>query len=77
MPDKRERTVVATASQVAIAMVTVLIALLVPALIVADFLRIDVHSHSASDTLINWVPQTAVIVLAALALMRTIRRLGR
>jgi hypothetical protein len=77
MPDKPERTVVATASQVAIAMVTVLIALLVPALIVADFLRIDVHSHSASDTLINWVPQTAVIVLAALALMRTIRRLGR
>lgn len=32
-------------------------------LIVLNFLRIDSASHSGSDTLINWVPQTLILVL--------------
>jgi hypothetical protein len=35
---------------------------------VANFARIDSASHSASDTLINWVPQTAILVVVGLAI---------
>ena len=35
---------------------------------VANFVRIDSASHSASDTLINWVPQTAILVVVGLAI---------
>ncbi len=32
-------------------------------LMVLNFLRLDIPSHSASDTLINFIPETAVMVL--------------
>ncbi len=35
---------------------------------VANFVRIDSASHSASDTLINWVPPTAILVVVGLAI---------
>jgi hypothetical protein len=43
-------------------------------LVAADFVRIDSASHSVSDTLINWLPQSAVIVFIALALARLVDR---
>jgi hypothetical protein len=45
-------------------------------LVIADFVRIDSASHSVSDTLINWVPQTAVIVLLAVVLGAAIDRVA-
>jgi len=47
----------------------------VAALSIADFFRIDSTSHSASDTLVNWVPQTALLVLVGWVLMRLVSRL--
>ncbi len=41
---------------------------------VANFVRIDSASHSASDTLINWVPQTAILVVVGLAIAFAARR---
>lgn len=38
------------------------------ALIMLNFRRIDVHSHSASDTLINFIPQTVILTLVLLAI---------
>ncbi|MGZ5385427.1 MAG: hypothetical protein ACXWH0_15785 [Acidimicrobiia bacterium] len=35
-------------------------------LCVVNFVRIDSVSNSASDTLINWVPQTAILTIVAL-----------
>ncbi len=32
-------------------------------LIVVNFYRLDSHSHSVSDTLLNFIPETAVLVL--------------
>ena len=72
-----EHEVPTTKMQAARAVLLVLITALMVGVIVADFLRIDAHSHSASDTLINWVPQTAVIVVIALICMRAVRRQGR
>lgn len=37
------------------------------ALVVLNFWRIDRHSHSASDTLINFLPQTVVLILLLIA----------
>ncbi len=33
------------------------------ALVVINFFRIDAHSHSASDTLINFIPETVLLTL--------------
>jgi hypothetical protein len=38
------------------------------ALIVVNFLRIDSSSHSVSDTLLVFIPQTAVLVFLLIAL---------
>ena len=38
------------------------------ALVVANFYRIDSHSHSVSDTLINVVPETIVLTLVLIAI---------
>jgi hypothetical protein len=54
----------------------VLIAGLATLLVIADFVRIDVASHSVSDTLINWVPQVGVIALLAVALLALDKRIG-
>ncbi|MSR70518.1 hypothetical protein EXS62_00545 [Candidatus Kaiserbacteria bacterium] len=41
-----------------------LIMLLFLVLMLANFYRIDSSSHSVSDTLINFIPQTALLVAA-------------
>jgi hypothetical protein len=46
-------------------------------LAVADFVRIDSGSHSVSDTLINWVPQAALILVVAIAFGAVTERLSR
>ena len=38
------------------------------ALIVFNFIRIDRHSHSVSDTLINFVPETIILGLILIAI---------
>jgi hypothetical protein len=43
---------------------------------VANFIRIDSTSHSASDTLINWIPQTAILVVIGCGIAWTLRRLA-
>ena len=40
-----------------------LVLLIYVAIAVWNFIRIDSHSHSASDTLINFVPQTFILTL--------------
>jgi hypothetical protein len=48
---------------------------LVVALSIANFIRIDDNSHSASGTLLNWIPQTAALAgLAWFGSYRLIRR---
>jgi hypothetical protein len=44
---------------------------------IANFVRIDSVSHSASDTLLNWVPQTAILVVAGFAISGVAHRLRR
>jgi hypothetical protein len=51
--------------------------LAVAALSVVNFVRIDSTSHSASDTLLNWVPQTFLLVVAVMVVVRVIRRRER
>ncbi|MGZ5384199.1 MAG: hypothetical protein ACXWH0_09475 [Acidimicrobiia bacterium] len=46
-------------------------------LCVVNFVRIDSVSNSASDTLINWVPQTAILAVVGVALMRAVRGGGK
>ena len=43
---------------------------------IANFVRVDSASHSASDTLINWVPQTAILVIVGLVIAFGARRRG-
>jgi amino acid transporter len=38
------------------------------AIVVANFLRIDASSHSVSDTLINFVPQTILLMLVLIGI---------
>ncbi len=38
------------------------------ALMVWNFFRIDSNSHSVSDTLLNFIPETAVLVLILIAI---------
>lgn len=40
----------------------------------ANFARIDSASHSASDTLINWIPQTSTLLFVGLVLVSVFRR---
>jgi cytochrome c-type biogenesis protein CcmH/NrfF len=49
----------------------------VAALSVVNFVRIDSTSHSASDTLLNWVPQTFLLVVAVMVVVRVVRRRER
>jgi cytochrome c-type biogenesis protein CcmH/NrfF len=42
-----------------------------------NFVRIDSTSHSASDTLLNWVPQTFLLVVAVMVVVRVVRRRER
>jgi hypothetical protein len=51
--------------------------LAVAALSVVNFVRIDSTSHSASDTLLNWVPQTFLLVVAVMVVVRVVRRRER
>ncbi|MFZ0493717.1 MAG: hypothetical protein WAM81_11035 [Acidimicrobiia bacterium] len=51
--------------------------LVVVALSVVNFVRIDSASHSASDTLLNWVPQTFLLVVAVMVVVRVVRRRER
>jgi len=51
--------------------------LVVAALSVVNFVRIDSTSHSASDTLLNWVPQTFLLVVAVMVVVRVVRRRER
>lgn len=51
-----------------------LVAALVATLTAANFVRIDSASHSASDTLLNWVPETAVLLVLGVVLVAVAER---
>jgi choline-glycine betaine transporter len=53
------------------------VTLAVVLLSVADFIRIDATSHSASDTLLNWIPQTIVLVIVGAVVVRLVRQVRR
>jgi hypothetical protein len=62
---------------VLVGVITVALGVAAVILAVVDFVRIDGASHSASDTLMAWLPQVAAIGAVAAGLGFGVRRLLR